>query len=54
MMDIERYDGTKEHKEFEDKEEMLLEARFYAYDPNTKKIVLHFPKLIVPKKRRKK
>jgi len=52
-MDIERFDGTKERREFDSATTMMLAAVALASDPNTKKLTLHFPKpkLTIPKKR---
>lgn len=53
-MDIERWNGSKERRKFENVTAMLLAAAALAKDPNTKKLTLHFPKLTIPKKRRGK
>jgi len=52
-MDIERFDGTKERKEFKTVTTMMLAAVAAGNDPNTKKLTLHFPRLTVPKRRKK-
>ena len=53
-MQIERFDGTKEKREYANVEDMMQDAVDVACDPNTKKLVLHFPKKTIPKKRRRK
>ena len=53
-MQIERFDGTKERRFYPTAEDMMQDAVDVACDPNTKKLVLHFSKRTIPKKRRKK
>jgi hypothetical protein len=55
-MDIERHDGTKERREYQDPRMMMLAAAALALDPWTKKLTLHFPKpkLAIPRKRGRK
>ncbi len=52
-MDIERFDGTKETKTFKTKTAMMYAAVALASDPNTKTLTLHFPKMTIPRKRKK-
>jgi hypothetical protein len=53
-MDIERFDGTKERREFKNVQAMLIAAVALSQNPTTKTLTLHFPKLTIPKKRRGK
>jgi hypothetical protein len=53
-MDIKRHDGTKERRIYDSVGNMMEDAERESKNPNTKKLVLHFPKLIIPKKRRPK
>jgi hypothetical protein len=52
-MDIERFDGTKERKEFKTVTAMMIAAVTAGNDPNTKKLTLHFPRLTIPKRKKK-
>jgi hypothetical protein len=52
-MDIERFDGTKERKEFKNVTTMMLAAVAAGNDPNTKKLTLHFPQMRIPKRKKK-
>jgi hypothetical protein len=52
-MQVDYFDGKKTKEEFDSKEEMLRRAEQASSDPNVKKITLHFPKLVIPKKRRR-
>ncbi len=52
-MDIERYDGTKERREYDSQKEMMEDAEREAQKPETKKLTLHFPKPIIPGRRRR-
>jgi hypothetical protein len=47
-MDMERWNGTKERKEFKTVTAMMIAAVAAGNDPNTKKLTLHFPKLQIP------
>lgn len=55
-MDIERHDGTKERRKFENVTAMLLAAAALARNPEVKTLTLHFPKpkLTIPKGRGRK
>lgn len=52
-MDIERYNGTKERREYGTPGAMIKDAEAEARRPGTKKLTLHFPrpKLRIPGKR---
>ncbi len=52
-MDIERRDGTKERREYNNVRDMFADAKKESRNPATKKLTLHFPKLIIPSKRKK-
>jgi hypothetical protein len=54
-MHVERFDGTKEKKEFESRRAMMVAALALGDDPTVKKITLIFPKPLIPggKKRKK-
>jgi hypothetical protein len=53
-MEVERFDGTKYRREFKTLDAMVVAAVGAAYDPGTKKITLHMPKMRIPKKKAKK
>jgi len=53
-MQIERYDGTEEERFYPTAKEMLKDVEEEAKNPNTKKLILNFPKKIIPTKRRKR
>lgn len=50
-MDIERHDGTRERRTYHFVEDMMRDAEIEALNPTTKKLILHFPKSTIPKKR---
>jgi len=50
-MDIERFDGTKEHRKYDATKDMMANAERESRNPNTRELTLHFPKMIIPKKR---
>ncbi len=52
-MNIERYDGTKERREYDSIKDMMTDAEKEAQNPNVKKLTLHFPKLRIPSKRKR-
>jgi hypothetical protein len=54
-MDVERFDGTKERREYETAPAMMADAERESQDPRTKKLTLHFPKprLALPKGKRR-
>lgn len=52
-MEIERWNGEKEKRFYDSIEAMMKDAEKEAKNPQTKKLVLKFPKLIIPKKRKK-
>jgi len=51
-MDIERFDGTKEHRKYNTAKDMMIDAEKESRNSNTKKLTLYFPKMIIPKKRK--
>ena len=50
-MDIERHDGTKERRYYDSIRGMMVDAEKEAANPETKKLVLRFPKRRIPKNR---
>jgi hypothetical protein len=53
-MDIERYDGSKERRKYGSIGDMMEDAEKESQKPETKKLILHFPKLMIPQKRKDK
>ena len=53
-MEIERWDGCKETREYKNIRDMMKDAKKEGLKPETKTLTLRFPKLIIPSKRRKR
>jgi hypothetical protein len=53
-MEIERFNGTEEKKEFKDVRAMMFAAVALSTDPTIKKITLHFTRTIPGRKSAKK
>lgn len=52
-MQIERHDGTKEKRFYDSIDSMMEDAEKVVRDSSVKKIII-YPKMRIPKKRRKK
>ncbi len=50
-MEIEKWDGCKETREYKRIKDMMKDAKKEAQNPETKKLTLHFPKMRIPGRR---
>ncbi len=50
-MDIEKWNGYKETREYGNIRDMMKDAEKEARNPETKKLTLHFPKMIIPSRK---
>ena len=52
MMQVERHDGTKDKKYYEDFSKLLKDAEIAMQDPTVKKITI-WPRLTIPSSKRR-